>query len=98
MVFPWAAAPRPGRARAAVGGRAWIGAGAWQREGKQRRRDAGEYDGVDQIGAAPADRVDQDMGGGPAHGRGESANKGERGDRTTRRRAEDAPKRGEGGI
>ena len=74
------------------------GAVARQREGVQRRADRGEQRGIDQIGAAPADRADQEMRRRPAHGRGEAAGEREHRDRPARGGAEDAPERREGRI
>ena len=69
-----------------------------QSESKQRRGDKREQRGIDEIGAAPSDGLEQQMGGGPAHRRGEAAGKRQRRDRASCRGAEDAAERGEGGI
>jgi hypothetical protein len=81
-----------------AGRRPGIGARARQGESVQRRGDTGEQPGIDQVRAAPSDRFEQDMGGGPAHRRRESSGERQRRDRPPRRRAEDAPERGEGRI
>src|SRR6516225_6419705 len=75
-----------------------VGARARQREGVQRRRDQSKQRGVDEIGAAPAHSLEQNMGRGPAHRRGEAARKRERRDRPPRGGAEDATERGKGRI
>ncbi len=71
---------------------------ARQRQRMQRRRDEGEQAGINEIGAAPADAVEQKMRRRPAHRRGKAAGQRERGDRPPRRGAENAAERGEGGI
>src|SRR5262249_58589647 len=79
------------------GGRA-AGARGRQREGVRRRGDQSKQRGVDEIGAAPSHRLEQNMGRGPAHRRGEAAGKRERRDRPPRGGAEDTTERGKGRI
>src|SRR5262249_61150801 len=71
---------------------------ARQCEGVQRRRDQSKQRGIDEIGATPSHGLDQNMGRGPAHRRGEAPGKGERRDRPPRGGAEDATERGKGWI
>ena len=75
-----------------------FGARTRQRQREQRRRDAHQHRGKDQVGAAPADALDQEIGRRPAHGRGEAAGQRERRDRRARAGAEDTAERGEGRI
>src|SRR5262249_59386837 len=94
---PWAAGRRSALAPIGRSGRD-VGARARQREGVQRRRDQSKQRGVDEIGAVPSHRLEQNMGRGPAHRRGEAAGKRERRDRSPRGGAEDTTERGKGRI
>ena len=71
--------------------------GARARQGKcmQRRRHECQQCRIHEIGALPAERLEQRVGGGPAHRRGEAAGKREHRDRLARLGAEDAPERRE---
>ena len=75
-----------------------LGALARQHEGEQRRRHEGEQTGMDEIGPAPADGLDQRLGQRPADRRGEPAGESQRGDRRAGAGAKNAAERGEGGI
>ena len=64
----------------------------------KRRADRGHQHGIDDVGAAPADRVGEKMRRRPARGRGKAAGERQHRDRPARGCAEDAPERREGRI
>ena len=84
--------------RRSLGSDGGRGARARQCERVQRGGDDGKQSGVDEIGAAPADRLEQHVGHRPAHRRGKASGQGQHRDRAPGSRAEDAAERGKGGI
>ena len=87
-----------GRSRLSGGRPGGRGAAARQGECVQRRTDENEQRRIDEIAAAPADRLDQEVRRRPADRRGEAARERQHRDRLPRRGAEDAAERGEGRI